>query len=91
MLSTMLHIPQEIQNEIILNAIILEKNNNGWKNIHSQLKNSKTYLKRTDYVFDYGFEFEMAKRMPRVCLNDIFSMDEEGGYLDDIGGQIAYW
>jgi len=84
-------IPQHIQEVIILNSIILKKNDIGWENIHYQLKNSKTFLKRTDYVFEYGFEFEMAKRIPRICLNDIFSMDENGGYLDDLSDEISYW
>lgn len=84
-------LPEHIREVIILNSIILKRNISGWKNIHYQLKNSKTFLKRTNYIFDYGFKFEMAKRMPRVCLNDIFSMDENGGYLDDLSDEISYW
>jgi len=76
-------LPEHIQNLIFLDTIILKKNNIGWKNIHLELKNSKTFLKRTNYIFDYGFKFEYAKRMPRVCLNDIFSMDENNDYIDD--------
>ncbi len=87
----MASIPENIQEIIILDAMLLKKNDIGWKNIHFQLKNSKTFLKRTNYIFDYDFEFEMAKRMPRICLNDIFSMDENGDYLDDVCDEISYW
>lgn len=91
MSSVLQQIPHNIQEIIILYSIILKKNNIGWKNIHYQLKNSKTFLKRTNYIFDYGFKFEMATRVPRICLNDIFSMDEKGNYLDDSCYEITYW
>lgn len=77
-------LPENVKEIIILNSIILKKNNIGWKNIHFQLKKSKTFLKRTNYIFDYGFKYERAIRIPQVSLNDIFSMDENGNYLDDI-------
>lgn len=84
-------LPDHIQERIILHAIILKKNNIGWKNIHLELQKSKTFLKRTNYVFEYGVKFEHARRMPRICLNDIFSMDERGNYLDDACIEISYW
>ena len=84
-------LPLDIQELIILDATILKKNYIGWKNIHLQIKNSKTFLKRTNYIFDYNFKFEKAIRIPRVCLSDIFSMDEKGNYLDDLCDEIAYW
>ena len=84
-------IPEQIREIIILNSIILKKNKNGWNNIHFQLKNSKTFLRQTNYIFDSSFQYENAIRMPRVCLYDVFSIDENGDYLDDICDEIMYW
>tara|TARA_Y100000389_G_C17341598_1_gene453632 strand:+ start:403 stop:666 length:264 start_codon:yes stop_codon:yes gene_type:complete len=84
-------LPEHIQNLIILDTMLLKKNEIGWKNIHLELKNSKTFLKRTNYVFEYCVKFEHAKRMPRGCLNDIFSMEEDGTYIDDMCIEISYW
>ena len=84
-------VPLNIQKMIILHAIILKKDDIGWKNIHFQMKNSKTFLKKTSYIFHYKIKFENAIRMPQVSLNDIFSIDEYGNYLDDMCDEIAYW
>lgn len=83
--------PEEIQECIVLNSIILKKNDNGWKNIHLQMKKSKAILKKTNYAFDGFIKYENVIRMPCVCLNDIFSMDENGNYLDDMCDEIMYW
>jgi hypothetical protein len=87
----MYSIPENLQEFIILNSIILKKNNNGWEKVHSQLKNSKTYLKQTDYIYDGTIKYETAIRMPSICLYDVFSMDEHGNYLDDMCDEIMYW
>lgn len=87
----MYKLPENIKDYIILDSILLKKNDNGWKNIHIQLLKSKTFLKKTHYVFDSNFVFERIRRMPCVSLIDIFSMDENGNYLDDACDEIIYW
>lgn len=85
------NLPENIRDIIVLNSIILNKNETGWKKIHYQLINSKTFVKKTNYIFNNSFEFAYAARMPRVCLYDVFSMDENGNYLDDMCEEIMYW
>lgn len=87
----MYNIPDELKESIILNSIVLQKCINGWNKIHFQLKNSKTFLKKTNYVFDRTLKYENVIRMPCVCLYDVFSMDETGNYLDDMCDEIMYW
>ena len=87
----MYNIPDQLKESIILNSIILQKCGNGWNKIHFQLKNSKTFLKQTTYVFESSLKYENAIRMPCVCLYDVFSMDENGNYLDDMCDEIMYW
>ena len=87
----MYNIPDQLQKSIILNSIILKKHINGWNKIHIQLKNSKTFLKQTNYIFDKSLKYENVIRMPCTCLYDVFSMDENGNYLDDICDEIMYW
>jgi hypothetical protein len=87
----MYSIPEHIRETIVLNSIILEKNRTGWKEIHFQLKNSKVFLKQTDYIFVRSLEYEMVVRMPSLRLIDVFSMDETGNYLDDMCDEIMYW
>lgn len=82
-------LPETIRDMIILDSILLQKIKNGWKDVHNQLTNSKTFLKETDYIFTIGLKFENVIRMPAVCLYDIFSTDEYGNYLDDTC-QISY-
>ncbi len=84
----MYNIPDQLQESIILNSIILTKHTNGWNKIHFQLTHSKTVLKQTSYVFEKSIKYENAIRMPFICLYDVFSMDEHGNYLDDICDEI---
>lgn len=60
-----MNIPQNIQDRIIVDCIILEKYRIGWKNIHNSIKN-----------------FKWNKKI--YSINDIYSMDENGNYLDDL-------
>ena len=85
------NIPDQLKESIILNSVILQKCVNGWNEIHLQLKNSKTFLKQTNYVFDRSLKYENSIRMPCICLYDVFSMDENGNYLDDMCDEIMYW
>lgn len=87
----MYNIPHHFQNTIMFDSIILRKSANGWNQIHFQLKNSKIFLKQTSYVFEKSLNYENAIRMPCVCLYDVFSMDENGNYLDDMCDEIMYW
>jgi len=87
----MYKIPENIRDCIILDSIILNKNKNGWKNVHTELVKSKTFLKKTNYIFDSSFVFERIRRMPCISLIDVFSMDENGNYLDDMCDEIMYW
>tara|TARA_A100001011_G_scaffold371594_1_gene429117 strand:+ start:1387 stop:1650 length:264 start_codon:yes stop_codon:yes gene_type:complete len=84
-------LPETIREMIIFNSIIINKNENGWRKIHSQLINSKTFVKKTNYIFNNNFKFENVIRMPCVCLYDVFSMDDKGNYLDDLCDEIMYW
>lgn len=60
-----MNIPQNIQNKIIIDCIILEKNRQGWKSVHDSIINFK-WNKNT------------------YSINDVYSMDENGNYLDDL-------
>lgn len=58
-------IPQNIQERIIIDCIILEKNRQGWKSVHDSIINFK-------------------KHKNTYSVNDVYSMDEYGNYLDDL-------
>jgi hypothetical protein len=91
MSNVMTLLPENLIEFIILHCILLKRKENGWEKIHFQLKNSKIFLKQTGHVFDNSLEFEIAIRMPCKSLYDVFSMDEDGNYLDDICDEIMYW
>ena len=55
-------LPEHIQERIIIDAIILKKNETGWKDIHLEIT-SFTVLNKTNYVFDYYVHFEHAYRL----------------------------
>jgi hypothetical protein len=87
----MYNIPDHIRANIIINSIILTRNKNGWNEIHYQLKKSKTFLKQTSHVFEKSLKYENAIRVPCICLYDVFSLDDNGNYLDDTCDEIIYW
>lgn len=71
-------LPNNIKNTIDLDAIILLKMSLGWREVHDQIK---TYCQIERYLSE-----SIQNR-----VQDIFSMDEDGNYLDDICGEISYW
>tara|TARA_Y100000992_G_C21157521_1_gene439345 strand:- start:195 stop:464 length:270 start_codon:yes stop_codon:yes gene_type:complete len=73
-----LSLPNNIKNKIELDAIILLKMSIGWKEVHDQIK---TYCQIERYLSE----------SIQTRIQDIFSMDEDGNYLDDICGKISYW
>lgn len=85
-------IPSIILDNIIIDSIILKKNNNGWRHINYIIKNYKLSLTLTDYVFasNIKYEYVTRKQSHKLNINDIFSTDEDGNYLDDMC-EYAYW
>ena len=56
-------LPDHIKERIILDAMLIKKNDIGWKDIHLEIKNPLTYLNKTNYIFDFAFQFEHAIRL----------------------------
>lgn len=89
---TLSKIPSIILDIIIIDSIILTKNNNSWRHINYIIKNFKLSLTLTDYVFasNIKYEYVTRKQSHKFNINDIFSTDEDGNYLDDMC-EYAYW
>ena len=63
-LSSLQNIPENIKNKIILDCIILKKNNYGWKNIHNYLIHRDLHLKMTfNKFFNNSFKFYKISRV----------------------------
>ena len=60
------NIPEYIQNEIILQAIILKRYEMGWKKINDKINYYTLHLKKTPFKFSYDFYFYKIKRVTRV-------------------------
>ena len=112
------NIPEVLRIKMCLDSIILQKNEQGWKEIHIIIdspNNKCLYLKKTNYIFEENLLFEYILRMSgSVCfygkpytwlnkvttssygnmywynpiylkngMNDLFSTDSEGNFIDD--------
>lgn len=55
------YLPIEIKNKIIIDMIILLKNNNGWRQIHNRLKED-IYLRYVGSIFECTFKYYYIKR-----------------------------
>lgn len=104
-------IPDNIIQIIITNGILLTRNENGWKDIHKQIRND-IHLKKTDFIPGFKtIKYETINRVDKLyftkrkymwlkkfahskkyyyekphannSVNDIFSTDEFGNFLDD--------
>ena len=76
----MMNLPNDILIKIYLDSIILLKYNLGWCNVHKNIKdknNKKKYI-----ISDTGEILNPNWR--KYSVNDIYSMDEYGNYLDDV-------
>ena len=62
----MSRIPEHIQNEIILQALLLKRHEMGWYIINQKIKNYTLHLKKTPYKFPYDFVYHKIKRVTRI-------------------------
>lgn len=62
------HLPKELQEKIILDSIILKKNNCGWNKIHNYFKHSELHLKKTNNINYFDMKYEKIKRVVSLCF-----------------------
>ena len=55
------YLPIEIKNKIIIDMIILLKNNNGWRQIHNRIKGD-LYLRFIGSIYEYTFKYYYIRR-----------------------------
>jgi hypothetical protein len=64
----MYQLPKELQEKIILDSIILKKNNYGWNKIHNYFKHSELHLKKTNNIHSFEMKYEKIKRVVSLCF-----------------------
>jgi len=55
------NIPLNIQNKIILDAIILKRLDNGWREINALINKKCVYVKKTNYSRNLNIRYEIVK------------------------------
>ena len=58
-----MYIPKHIRENIIIEAIILNRRKKGWNHIHYDITCGNLYLKKTKYIFHETFFFEKINRL----------------------------
>ena len=74
-----MNLPAELSLKISIDSIILLKYNLGWDMIHYSIKNKNN---KRNYVINETGEI-LNPNWYKYTINDVYSMDENGNYLDD--------
>lgn len=65
-------LPENIKERIIIDSILLQRNNHGWYKIHNYLKNNVLHLKKTNNIHHIDFQYHKIKRVD--CKNGYLCM-----------------
>ena len=74
-----MNLPVDISIKISLDSIILLKYSLGWSNVHQNIKDERNEKK---YIISDTGEI-LNPNWYKYSINDVYSMDEFGNYLDD--------